>query len=118
MHSQNRWRFLITAGDCGRQVIHADGHALDSEEVMSSAKFPGMFMLCTFEDETPLWVCRYSHHTVAQAWLIAEAEAVGKLSEVVIMGKVMIPAWNIMVARMDVQHAGAGTKDYDTRKDT
>lgn len=111
-------RFVITASDCARQVVHMAGQTMVPEEVVAGNGFPGLVIICTFEDETPVWVCRYSHHTVAQAWLISKACAVQKLSDTVVVEKVMIPPWSIMVARMDLRHAGAAATDYDIRKET
>lgn len=111
-------RFIATTRGCRRQVIHCVGHHLPFEEVVAWNGFPGLFTICTFHDETPVWLCRYSHYTVPQAWLLGEARTVNSLSQAVMVQKVFIPPWSILVARMDIQHAGASGRDYDIRNDT
>ena len=103
-------RALITLR-AARQTFHADGWTMSVQEMATQTGKPGLFVISTEADESPLWVIRGSHTTFGLLWRF-DKDLPTEVDKTMVAEKIIIPPWSVLVAIMDVAHAGPSWEDY------
>ena len=70
---------------------------------------PGYFVVATGKDPAYIWAVPGSHISIART----KAKHIFALSLASMADRVSIPPYSVFIARGDLQHAGAGSADYE-----